>query len=160
MTLAVATLGSGSALRYFTWYDVDTKQPGNLAFSLNLTQLDEINAADGRRGLWDIGDGMCGQSKWCGVGATANDSTPCGQVWGEPFCGGSKGPTKNYLSELDKIAALVAKRPHIAGIFLGDEGILLGINENDFCTLANRTKAALAAAGREDVCGRSGHVRK
>ena len=61
------------------------------------------------------------------------------------------GPTANYPTELEKIAALVAKRPHIAGVFLGDEGILLGVDENAFCTLANRTRATLTAAGRADV---------
>ena len=144
-------IAAQGALQYFTWYDYDANQPGNLAFSLNLTELDAVHATNGRKGLWDIGDGMCGQTHWCGTPPSQNDSTPCGKVWGEPFCGGPKGPTKNYLAELDKIAALLATRPHIAGVFLGDEGILLGVDENAFCTLANRTKAALAAAGRADV---------
>lgn len=150
-------------LKWFTWYGDDAggsggPQPGNLAFSRNLTQLDiyAANKSDGRKGLWDIGDGMCGETAWCGQPSTANDTTPCGNVWGEPFCGGPKGPRNGYRNisypaELVKIANLVKARPHIAGLFLGDEGILLGINENEYCTLANRTRAALDAVGRKDV---------
>lgn len=138
-------------LRWFTWYDFDPKQPGNLATSTNLTLLDETFAATGRQGMWDIGDGMCGQSKFCDDTGNASDPTPCGQVWGEPFCGGAKGVTKNWKTEADKIVKHVVARPHIAGIFLGDEGILLGIDENDFCTLGNYTKAKLREAGRPEV---------
>ena len=73
--------------KWFTWYDIAPEQPGNLATSLNLTLLDEIYAADGRRGLWDIGDGMCGQPAWCNgalVTAMYAGRTRYGAGRGEP----------------------------------------------------------------------------
>ena len=139
----------------FSWYDAAVEQPGNLYLDTSLVKLDQFFNQTGRRGIWDIGDGMCGQSVYCNVNGTANDSTPCGKVWNEPFCGGSpKGPSVNYQSELKKIAGLVATRPHIAGLFLGDEGILLGVDEDKFCRLANDTKVIsfLAFFKRETSC--------
>ena len=138
-------------MEWFSWYDVTNDQPGNLAMSTNLTVLDGYFNDSGKRALWDVGDGMCGQASYCGGTASANDSTPCGDLWGEPFCGGAYGPTADYLTEVDKVVAAVAGRPHVTGLFLGDEGMLLGVDVDSFCRLANATKAALAAAGRGDI---------
>ena len=109
LLLAIAAATATMPLKWFTWYDYSPGQPGNLASSTNLTLLDEVHAATGRHGLWDIGDGMCGQPSWCNGTATANDSTPCGKVWNEPFCGPSgskKGVSADWKAEVDKIAAL------------------------------------------------------
>lgn len=143
-------------LQWFTWYGPDAKQPGNLALATNLTLLDEISAATGKRALWDIGDAMCGEAAMCNGTKTANDTTPCGKVWNEPFCravpsGSAPGPAPNYLVELAKVASHVAARPHVAGIFLGDEGMLLGIPLEGFCTLAGHLQRALKLVGRSDV---------
>jgi hypothetical protein len=81
---------------------------GNLALDCNLTYLDAVSSAHPHiRGVWDVGDGMCGEAKWCLPSAAAAaaaaadgsdpDPEPCGSVWYEPYCGGGAvGPARNY----------------------------------------------------------------
>ena len=45
----------------------------------------------------------------------------------------------------------VKQRPHVVGIFLGDEPEGLGVNYSQMCQLSGALKAGLVSAGRPDV---------
>ena len=118
----------------------------NLVWSLNLTYIDEQWHTKGLWGLWDIGDGMCGQPEWCG------SSAGCGRVWNEPYCGGDPvGPAAGYKEAFVQIAQLIKPRPWVKGIFLGDEPVTNGVSIQGICDVAQEARRALTAAGLEDV---------
>ena len=61
--LAPTLAAEPSALRYFTWYGADATQPGNLAFSSNLTELDARGSRMSAVGVASLLGGLPGLTR-------------------------------------------------------------------------------------------------
>ena len=134
--------------RYFTWYDIDaanqTRYGANLVWDRNLTLLDVAYTDFKVQGMWSI-------TGYCTPGVN--------QVYGEPYCGGSTGlvdPACKNASTCWKVGAKwaveqVIGRPHVVGLYLGDEPEISGVPGTQMCDLALRLKTLLINAKRGDV---------
>jgi hypothetical protein len=141
-------LASVNKPRYFTWYDIDadnqTKYGANLVWDRNLTTLDKAFADYKVQGMWSI-------TGRCDVGVN--------KVYGEPYCGGATGlvdPSCTNTSTCWKVGAKwavnqIVGRPHIIGMYLGDEPEIMGVPGEQMCSLALELKTLLIAAKRSDV---------
>eukprot|EP01052_Picozoa_sp_SAG31_P032514 SAG31_NODE_3574_length_4113_cov_2.614848_5_plen_126_part_00 len=73
------------------------------------------------------------------------------QVFGEPYCGGPTGLVPAWQVGANYTVAQVLSRPWIAGLWLGDEPEILGVDYASMCALILYLKKALIRAGRGDV---------
>jgi hypothetical protein len=136
------------APRYLTWYDFEpinqTRYGANLVWDRNLTALDGAWGALAVRGMWSI-------TGRCRAGVD--------QIYGEPYCGGATGlvdPDCSNASTCWKVGAAwavaqVVSRPHVIGMYLGDEPEIAGVPGAQMCALALELKTRLIAANRSDV---------
>ena len=84
---------------------------------------------------------------------------PGQQVYGEPYCGGPTGlidPSCANSSTCWKAGAAwavqqIAAKPHIVGMYLGDEPEIQGVPGSQMCELALELKTQLIAANRQEV---------
>lgn len=72
-------------------------------------------------------------------------------MWNEPYCGGPTGLNDHWEQGADFVVGLVKGRPHVAGVWLGDEPEVWGVGKSDVCALSLYLKKALIAANRSDV---------
>jgi hypothetical protein len=141
-----------STPQWLTFYNTDLspvrgqQNLSNLVNSPDLGQLDNASRDFGIDGMWS--------GPW---GCEVNVS----RVWGEPYCSGptglwkgtpykSWGATASWEVGADWVVEQVKSRPHIRGIFLGDEPTLFGVSYADICALSLHLKRGLLATGRRD----------
>jgi hypothetical protein len=142
-----------STPQWLTFYNTDLdpvrgqQNFSNLVYSPDLGQIDNASRDFGIEGMWS--------GPW---GCEVNVS----RVWGEPYCSGPTGlwkgtpwgpfgPTASWEVGADWVVEQVKSRPHVRGIFLGDEPTLFGVQYADICALSLHLKRGLLAAGRRDV---------
>ena len=137
-----------STPQWLTFYNTDLdpvrgqQNFSNLIYSRDLGQIDNASRDFGIEGMWS--------GPW---GCEVNVS----RVWGEPYCSGPTGlwkgggGTANWTVGANWVVAQVKPRPHVRGIFLGDEPTLFGVTYADICALSLHLKRALLATGRRDV---------
>ena len=142
-----------STPQWLTFYNTDLdpvrgqQNLSNLIYSPDLSQIDNASRDFGIDGMWS--------GPW---GCEVNVS----RVWGEPYCSGptglwkgtpwkSWGATASWEVGATWVVEQVKLRPHIRGIFLGDEPTLFGVSYADICALSLHLKRGLLAAGRRDV---------
>lgn len=131
--------GAVNVPKWFTWYDADPfnqKNRSNLVWDRDLLMLDGAYKNYSIKGMWSIVGGTC---------------RPGQAIFGEPYCGGAHGLTENWRGAASWVAGQVANRPHIVGLWLGDEPEVLGVPGTMMCQLAEYLKSALINASRGDV---------
>jgi hypothetical protein len=111
----------------------------NLAFGRDLHALDYAWGNHSIMGLWDFN---------AGTGGCVPNKTI---VFGEPYCGGSTGLQPTWKVGVQWVVDQVRSRPHIAGLYLGDEPEILGVAYSQICELSTFLKETLIAANRSDV---------
>eukprot|EP01043_Picozoa_sp_COSAG02_P034973 COSAG02_NODE_2476_length_8733_cov_9.786542_5_plen_669_part_00 len=136
-----------STPQWLTFYDTDLdpvrgqQNFSNLVFS-DLGTIDNASREFGIDGMW--------AGPW---GCEVNVS----RVWGEPYCSGPTGlwkgwgGTAGWQVGADWVVEQIKPRPHVRGVFLGDEPTNFGVTYSDICALSLYLKRALLAAGRRDV---------
>ena len=78
------------------------------------------------------------------------------KVFGEPYCGGPTGLWKggsgaDWKVGVGWVVSQVVSRPWLAGLWLGDEPEILGVDYPSMCELSLYLKQSLIKAGRGDV---------
>jgi hypothetical protein len=153
LALSASTHHVPSTPQWLTFYNTDLdpvrgqQNLSNLVYSPDLGQIDNASRDFGIDGMWS--------GPW---GCEINVS----RVWGEPYCNGPTGlwkgtPWKSWgVTASWKVGATwvveqVKSRPHIRGIFLGDEPTLFGVPYADICALSLHLKRGLLEIGRRDV---------
>ena len=133
---------------WLTFYNTDLdpvrgqQNFSNLIYDRDLAVIDNASRDFDIRGMWS--------GPW---GCQVNVS----KVFGEPYCSGPTGlwkgwgGTASWQVGVDWVVAQVKQRPHVVGLFLGDEPELFGVKGTDICALTLYLKQALLAAGRRDV---------
>lgn len=146
--LALAAAPAPHAPQWLTFYNTDLDAArgqqnfSNLVYDKSLDVLANASRDFGLAGLWS--------GPW---GCEVNVS----RVFGEPYCSGPTGLWKGWGGSAgwkvgaDWVVAQVKARPHITGLFLGDEPEMWGVSYAELCELAAYLKAGLIAAGRRDV---------
>ena len=74
------------------------------------------------------------------------------QIFREPYCAGlPAGLATNWSVGVEYVVSQLASRPHVAGVFLGDEPEIGGVPGEQMCELSLTLKRRLQQAGRGDV---------
>jgi hypothetical protein len=130
-------------MRWMAWDDGEEDAAGqqasgaNLFHSQNLSKLDQAHAMLKMRGLWAV-KALC----------TPNVN----QIFREPYCAGlPAGLATNWSVGVEYVVSQLASRPHVAGVFLGDEPEIGGVPGEQMCELSLVLKRRLQQAGRGDV---------